>query len=177
MKEETKIEFSGPVPDEVTIRQGSAGRVIENKAVIFAGSIAAPFEFFRFNEAWIKSQPHFLKVDTKKGKMVLYWDSDTDIESSVTGETSHTDMFKAFPFGKAMEPKSLAQFLKPKRRFFTDQAEFARLVSNLNNFTANVQKHLEKSQDTRGNKADAMPTLFDMVEVDQPEFEPENAEI
>jgi hypothetical protein len=71
---------------------------------------------------------------------------------------------------KSRSPEALAKFLKLKRSWFPDFASHAKLVSQLRNVKAVVNREVEKAADDRGNTTDNftqsvesnMPDSFDM---------------
>lgn len=155
----------------VEILQGEALPRKEPRRVIVRGLINAPFEFL------LKRNPNpentHLIVDLSEGKLELVVDEKNYYSDIITGKLELNPDFEKFEIntGLSRDTFELSDFIKMNRFFFADKNVSMKLVSDLKNFKAKVNKQIEQSNNDRGNTRflhdqvvdSNIPEAFDLV--------------
>jgi hypothetical protein len=129
------------------------------KPLHLSGTLAAPYDFYRHRLK--KHGKHdvrtaHLLIDKAVGMMVLVVDED-DLKSiprcTVTGLLEANPDLTAMGINdnRTWNVKELMQHLKFNRAMFTERGRCMDIVSNLMNFTLNVDKEIKNHDDLRGN--------------------------
>lgn len=142
----------------VTILEGHAPKPVEKTNIQAVGNISAPAAYFNARKPILDLNAVRVELSRSSQSITLVINEGTNLIGTIKGQLKTFGYLAEFGVnaGKTWTPKELAAFLKSKRRFFLHKEEAFSLVTALSNFTANVQKELEKSQDTKGNKTDAI---------------------
>lgn len=148
-----KLQANGE-PLEIIFREGQAPPMIpllEDKT--YSGTIQAPADYY---QSKIKAGKEFdlsdclLKVDRDGKSLTLVIGEGLPIGTvTVTGNLFATT--ESASVNKSYTQKSLIKLIRSMKRFFPDQKTWARIVKDVNNFTAQVTKVIEKKDDERGN--------------------------
>ncbi len=155
------------------ILQGDAVIQREPEKVVIDGLINAPFEYLTKREDTIVICKSHLIVDESKGIINLIIDESSYYFSRISGEIKINPDFTKFGIntGQARDTFELADFIKMNRFFFADKNTAMKLVSELKNFKAKVDREVEKTNDDRGNTRllqnqiveSNIPEAFDLV--------------
>lgn len=152
--------------NEITVRQGDAAEIVpERLSNKLHGQLSTPFNYLKNAPAWFSkkfedsdtdSPLNFshLEVNREKLTLKLIVDQGLPWESSYAGELCFSKVFKAFGINgdKSFTTLELSQLIKMNRSFLETKDIAMKLVSELRNFKAKVDKALENSDDFRGNK-------------------------
>lgn len=148
---------------EITIREGKAPEllpILKPIPVNISGTIGAIVEFLtkRFDQTdQIDEKKCHILIDRENifMKLVIHED-DPYLKGCVTANLQFHPKFKEFGInsGKNWEPNALGQFFKMNRSFFPDKAKNMSLVTDLKNFTANVNQKIEREKSESGSYKD-----------------------
>jgi hypothetical protein len=157
---------------EVVLRQGETERTIYPEKLELDGILSTP-------SGYIEQRPKEFTVETShaivrpsKGEIDLFQNDRDEWRTRIGGriEIAKEFMEIGINMSKSRSPEALAKFLKLKRSWFPDFASHAKLVAQLRNVKAVVNREVEKAADDRGNNTDNftqsvesnMPDSFDM---------------
>ena len=133
---------------------GEALKARERKPLNVKGSLGAVAEFLS------KISPHTqsdrIEFNRERRTITYYKNQNNELQDVITGELKldvNLSKFRINNQSEKLTSEQLALFIKRNRMFFTDFGEHASVVNSLVKFKANVQKKIEKSQDTRANKS------------------------
>lgn len=152
--------------NEVIIRTGDAEPVIpRRKSVEIKGNLNTPLNYLKHPPKWFKDgedntiadspfQFSNLKVDRDKMSITLVVDEGSEWESVYKGSLEFGDIYKRFGINsnKSFTTHELAELIKMHRSYFETKDIAMKLVSELRNFKAKVDKQIEDADDMRGNK-------------------------
>ncbi|MCM1168819.1 MAG: hypothetical protein NC324_02670 [Bacteroides sp.] len=162
-KQNIQVNFAaGQSVAELIIREGAAPNQLEPKppvAIALHGVIGAPFEFLRkrLGTGQFAQGQSYILVNREEVKISLVFnESDYYNRGMVTGQLAYNQKFIDFGIncGKAWTPAELGMFLKMNRAFFPDRNENMRLVTELMNFTAEVNNRIERAVKESGDRTD-----------------------
>lgn len=148
--QEEKFQFSVNADGgEVVIRHGDALPLSTPKGVQVSGQIGSPVEFA------VKMQPSpsesHVVANREKGSITLVCGHRLPQESQdvIAGSIQFHPHFEELQIdkGKWPDPAKLGELLRRRRRYFANEGEGLKLVSALKNFSAKVDKQLEKIDD------------------------------
>lgn len=96
----------------------------------------------------------YIEVDREKGSIVLTEDAGMESSSTITGILAVDPRFKDFGINgsKSYTTHELADFIRMNRTFFETKEMAMKLVAELRNFKAKVDKDVELSSNDRGDK-------------------------
>lgn len=149
---------------ELVIRQGEAEPVVKfREPVKISGNLSVVASYLKNPPQWFKTPGEggdaplnfsSLSVSRDKGRLILVVDEGMHWESKYIGELAFDKAFSDFQIntGKSYSTFELADFIKMNRSYFESKDVAMRLVSELRNFKAKVDKELENADDNRGNK-------------------------
>lgn len=152
----------GVTKAEVIIREGAAIKELEPKAPVktkLKGVIGVPVEYLTkrvATEQFTQERSHLL-VNREDIKLTLVINEDDEyLSGTVEGALEFHPAFVDFGIntGKVWTPTELGLFFKMNRAFFPDRAANMKLVSELMNFTAQVQNKIDRSVKENGDRTD-----------------------
>lgn len=163
--EAEKLQISvpeGAEKVELIIREGAAVKELEPKAPVktnLKGVIGVPFEYLTKRVAtgqFTQERSHLL-VNREDIRLTLVINEENEYQrGTVEGALEFHPAFVDFGIntGKVWTPTELGLFFKMNRAFFPDRAANMKLVSELMNFTAQVQNKIERSVKESGDRID-----------------------
>jgi hypothetical protein len=138
---------------ELIIREGEAQKIHEPKSIEFIGVISNPFEYLKkgFDPEQIINST--LEYSYEKKRICLRYAIRSVNPDTIAGEIKLHQELESFDLnsGKRIEPSKMAEFLRTKMHYFLDRAEGMKLVKELQEFKAKVDKEIEKADDKRAN--------------------------
>lgn len=164
--EENKINltienYTGEKPIMVVYREGTAGKVLDDKAPEKAdvdGVLSTPFDWLEKRVDTIDQKKAKILVEREKYSIVLVVNErDPYNKTTITGTAELSEVFKKFGINDpnaGWAPAKLGQFLRLNRAAFEDKEQCMKLVSALKNFKANAQSQIEKQHDPSGSRAE-----------------------
>jgi len=155
------------------ILQGDATPRKEPIKVNIEGLITAPLDYLNKRKDVIEPLKSHLIVNTSDGKIILVVNEKDHYQDTISGKLKMNPDFEKFGIntGKSRDTFELADFIKMNRYFFSDKNVAMKLVSELKNFKAKVDKEIEMSDNDRGNTRllqnqvveSNIPEAFDVV--------------
>jgi len=138
---------------ELVIREGKASDPINPVNVLIEGNIDSPLWWLKKKLSVINIVLCHLLVDREKGVMSLYVDDKGPATDCIKGRLDlHPDFVKfGINTGAQIDSHTLAEKIKMYRSCFKDKSTAMKLVSDLRNFTAKINKELEAIKDDRAN--------------------------
>lgn len=138
---------------QLVVREGEAKKIHEPNAIEFVGVINNPLEYLKKGfdqEEIINSTVDF---SYEKKQICLRYGIRRLNPDMILGKMSIHEELDAFGLnsGKRIEPSKMAEFLRTKMHYFLDRAEGMKLVKELQEFKAKVDKEIEKADDKRAN--------------------------
>lgn len=138
---------------ELIIREGEAEKIHEPNSIEFSGVITNPYEYLKkgFDEEEIINST--LEYSYEKKQICLRYAIRTVNPDMILGSMKIHEELDSFGLnsGKRVEPSKMAEFLRTKMHYFLDRAEGMKLVKELQEFKAKVDKEIEKADDKRAN--------------------------
>nr|DAP87335.1 MAG TPA: protein of unknown function DUF2303 [Caudoviricetes sp.] len=136
------------------IRFGEALPLKEPKAVSIDGTIDAPARWVEKRKDGIAQTDAHVLVDRDKMSITLNIDENSAYSDQVTGTLTLSSEMQEFGIntGEYMSCFDMSDRIKQLRSYFETQQEAMKLVSELRNFKAKIDKELELSDDKRGNQ-------------------------
>lgn len=166
MSEEKSIKVElGPDQRELVLREGQADPVIPfRKSGKIEGTISVPREYLSKAPKWLTDPDmeggdapinfSLLVVDRDKMNIQFIEDKGMPWEQIYTGALVFDPDFEKFQINNAQHtytPFELAEKIKMNRSLFEKKSDAMRLVSELRNFEAKVNKDVEAKKDDRAN--------------------------
>ena len=136
------------------IRFGEALPLKEPKAVSIDGTIDAPARWVEKRKDDIKQADAHIIVDRDHMSITLNIDENSAYSDQVTGTLTLSSEMQEFGIntGEYMSCFDMSDRIKQLRSYFETQQEAMKLISELRNFKAKIDKELELSDDKRGNQ-------------------------
>ncbi len=141
---------------ELEIRTGSVLPLKEPEKIDISGNIDSPFRFLEQRAAnlslnLVDHKASHVLVNRDEKNITLIVDEKNYYYGRIIGKLSFTTEYESFEInsGKQWEIKKLAQFLRLNKYYFSDKNEAAKLVKDLMNFEAKVDKEVKDKQDNR----------------------------
>lgn len=150
----------GKYKAEVVLRHGEAPAMLpelEPRNVKIEGQLMCVKEWLRTRVDCYDVKDSFVAVDRDAMTITLVTDqSDERYHNEVTGklETATELEVLGINTGKVWEPAELALVMKMSRALFASKEENMMLVSQLMNFTADVNNKIERSLNEKGDRTD-----------------------
>lgn len=140
-------------PMEFIMREGSANDVKEPKPLQLVGNIDAPARYVENRIKTFDAMEAHVEVDREKFQLTLVTEETSAYANRITGKLELTEKYKALGIndGEYVNNFDMADRIKKYRSLFTSRDAAMKLVSELRNFKAKVDKELELSDDKRGN--------------------------
>lgn len=162
---------------ETVIRFGNALPLKEPKAVSISGTIDAPARWIEKRKDDIVSADAHVIVDRDNMQITLNTDENSEYSDQIVGTLSLSSEMQEFGIntGESMSCFDMADRIKQLRSYFDTMQTAMKLVTDLRNFKAKVDKDLELSDDKRGNRRAIMAqtvesNLPDSFKVELPIF-------
>ena len=136
------------------IRFGEALPLKEPKAVSIDGTIDAPARWVEKRKDDIKQADAHIIVDRDHMIITLNIDENSAYSDQIKGTLTLSSEMKEFGIntGEYMSCFDMSDRIKQLRSYFETQQEAMKLISELRNFKAKIDKELELSDDKRGNQ-------------------------
>lgn len=139
---------------DMVIRFGDALPLKEPKYVSINGTIDAPARWVEKRKDDIVSADAHILVDRDHMTITLNTDENNFYSDQIVGTLTLSTEMQEFGIntGEYMSCFDMADRIKQLRTYFETQQDAMKLVSELRNFKAKVDKELELSDDKRGNQ-------------------------
>lgn len=137
----------------VEIRTGKANDIPQPIAIGVAGQIDTPLQYLRNPCPRFEFNKSHIQIDKERLRITLLVGEDIDPVDRYTGQLEESQDLKDFGInsGKSYTTFELAEKIKMNRLLFKTKDEAMRLVAELRNFKAKVDKDIELADDGRGN--------------------------
>lgn len=139
---------------DIVIRFGDALPLKEPKYVSIHGTIDAPARWVEKRKDDIVSADAHVLVDRNRMTITLNTDENSAYMDQIVGTLTLSTEMQEFGIntGEYMSCFDMADRIKQLRTYFETQQEAMKLVTELRNFKAKIDKELELSDDKRGNQ-------------------------
>lgn len=141
---------------EIIIREGKAVEVHEPVKVVISGTIDAPARWLEtlMRLGLVNQGTYHVLVDRENLNITLKCNENNHYGSKISGSLMVSPEFKRFGIneGEYITNFEMAELFKMNRSFFETKAIAMKLVTELQNFRAKVDKEIEKSDNNRGDK-------------------------
>jgi hypothetical protein len=150
MNEKIEVKVEGK---ELIIREGLAEKLIAKKPIKIAGIINAPLEFLKVRKSVTDLLNSNLLINREGLKIILTFNENTELESTVSGSLQLTEEFKSFEInsGKGWISRELAEHIKMNRICFASKDTANKLVSILMDVKIRIDRAVENSSGQKGN--------------------------
>ena len=148
----TLPSFTG---NEIIIREGAAAKAIEPLKVIINGVIDVPLKWIEKKMPTMNMIDCHIEINREAGEISLIVNEKSPYCDVISGKLEYHPDFLKFGINSGEQTTSLelAEKIKMWRSCFKDKETAMKLVKNLRNFTAKVNKELEAFKDDRANYA------------------------
>lgn len=141
---------------EIVIREGKAMEIHEPVKVGISGTLDAPARWLetRMRLGLVNQGTNHVLVDRENLSITLQCNENNHYGSKIQGSLIVSPEFKRFGIneGEYITNFEMAELFKMNRSFFETKAVAMKLVTELQNFRAKVDKDIEKSDNNRGDK-------------------------
>lgn len=139
---------------DIVIRFGDALPLQEPKYVSIHGTIDAPARWVEKRKDDIVSADAHILVDRDRMTITLNTDENSAYMDQIVGTLTLSTEMQEFGIntGEYMSCFDMADRIKQLRTYFETQQDAMKLVTELRNFKAKIDKELELSDDKRGNQ-------------------------
>lgn len=141
---------------EIIIREGEALKIHEPVKVAIAGTIDAPARWLetRMRLGLVNQGANHVLVDREKLSITLQCNENNHYGSSISGKLIVSPEFKKFGInsGEYLTNFEMAELFKMNRSCFENKQVAMKLVTELQNFKAKVDKDIEKMDNNRGDR-------------------------
>lgn len=139
---------------DMVIRFGDALPLKEPKAVSISGTIETPARWVEKRKDDIVSADAHVLVDRDHMTITLNTDENSAYSDKIVGTLTLSTEMQEFGIntGEYMSCFDMADRIKQLRTYFETQQDAMKLVTELRNFKAKIDKELELSDDKRGNQ-------------------------
>lgn len=139
---------------DIVIRFGDALPLQEPKYVSIHGTIDAPARWVEKRKDDIVSADAHVLVDRDRMTITLNTDENSAYSDKIVGTLTLSTEMQEFGIntGEYMSCFDMADRIKQLRTYFETQQEAMKLVTELRNFKAKIDKELELNDDKRGNQ-------------------------
>lgn len=141
------------VPSEVVIREGQALPAKEPLKVDITGQIDSPTRWLEKRAGIIDHKKAFIAVNREAFLIRLVIDEKNAYHDEIAGKLQLSEQMRKMGInsGEYISAFDMAALIKANRTYFQSTTEAMKLVSELRNFKAKVDKEIEASDDRRGN--------------------------
>lgn len=141
---------------EIVIREGKAMEIHEPVKVNISGTLDAPARWLetRMRLELVNQGANHVLVDRENLSITLQCNENNYYGSRIVGSLIISPEFRRFGIneGEYITNFEMAELIKMNRSFFETKATAMKLVTELQNFRAKVDKEIEKSDNNRGDK-------------------------
>lgn len=145
-----------PQCGEIVIREGKAMEVREPVKVGISGTLDAPARWLetRMRLGLVNQGANHVLVDREHLTITLQCNENNHYGSKISGSLIVSPEFRRFGIneGEYITNFEMAELFKMNRSHFETKAVAMKLVTELQNFRAKVDKEIEKSDNNRGDK-------------------------
>jgi hypothetical protein len=138
---------------EIVIRHGDALPLKEPVPVTILGCIDTPYRWLKKRVGDISQKNSHIEVDRTAMRIALIINEDSAYRNLIAGALTVSDEICDLKInsGEYMSNFYMADLLKENRSYFTSKVDAMKLVTELRNFKAKVEREIELSDDKRGN--------------------------
>lgn len=139
---------------EVVIREGKALPIHEPVKVDIAGTIDAPLRFIEKRKDILNHDTCHILVERERRIIALQCSENNYFGSRIAGTLELSPEFQKLNInsGEYLTHFEMAELFKMNRSLFENKSVAMRLVSDLQNFKAKVDKEVEESNNNRGDR-------------------------
>lgn len=141
---------------EIIIREGKAMEIHEPVKVVISGTLDAPARWLetRMHLGLVNQGANHVLVDRENLSITLQCNENNHYGSKISGSLIVSPEFRRFGIneGEYITNFEMAELFKMNRSYFETKATAMKLVTELQNFRAKVDKEIEKSDNNRGDK-------------------------
>lgn len=157
IKDELREQIAGAALEdgtkEIIIREGKALPVQEPVPLSLDGCIDTPLRYVKKRKGIINHLAANVRIDRDAMSIGLEAGENSFYKDTVTGRLKKSTELEAFGInsGEYISNFDMADLIKKNRSYFESKTVAMKLVTELRNFKAKVEKELELSDDKRGN--------------------------
>ena len=146
--------ITAPGVREVTIREGKAVELREPVKVNIKGTIDAPARWLEKRYDCVNQKTCHVLVDREAMAITLQCHEQDYYGTHVLGTLEFSEVFRRFGIngGEYRTHFELAELIKMNRSYFENKTTAMKLVTELQNFKAKVDKEVEQSDNNRGDR-------------------------
>lgn len=139
---------------EIVIREGKAVELKEPVKVVIAGTIDAAARWLETRFDCLKEKSCYVIINREKLTISLQCNENNHYGTLVKGSLELSPEIKRFGInaGDYVTNFEMAELLKMNRSYFETKATAMKLVAELQNFRAKVDKEIENSNNNRGDR-------------------------
>lgn len=138
---------------ELVIRTGDAEAIQYETPITISGVLEACSQFLKGKT--IDPLKSHLRIFQQEGRLELYInDTDPNSQHRITGSLTKNKDLKAFEINSMTHRWSVADFLrfiKQNRYFFANKEQHAKLITNMQAWSAKIETVLVQANDQKGN--------------------------
>lgn len=138
---------------EITIRTGNAEEIQYETPIKISGVLDACSQFLKGKV--IDPLKSHLRIFQQEGRLELYInDTDPNSQHTITGSLTKNKDLKAFEINSMTFRWSVTDFLrfiKQNRYFFANKEQHAKLITNMQAWSAKIETVLVQANDQKGN--------------------------
>lgn len=139
---------------ELIMREGAAPRVQEPVKVYLKGTIDAPAIWTEARANKINQEASYVIFSREEMFIGLRCDENDPLGTAIEGKLQLAEEFQKFEIntGNYKTNFELAELIKMNRVYFENRNQAMKLVTELQNFKAKVDKEIEQSNNNRGDR-------------------------
>lgn len=141
---------------EIVIREGKAVEIHEPVKVVISGTLDAAARWLetRMPLEMVNEKACHILVDREKLSISLQCNENNHYGSLISGKLIVSPEYEKFGInsGEYMTNFEMAELIKMNRSYFENRQVAMKLVTELQNFKAKVEKELENSNNNRGDR-------------------------
>lgn len=139
---------------ELIMREGAAPKVHEPVKVHLTGTIEAPALWIEVRAHRINQETAFVIFSREEMTITLRCDENDPLGTHIEGWLKLSEEFEKFGIntGNYKTNFELAELIKMNRIYFENRNQAMKLVTELQNFKAKVDKEIEQSNNNRGDR-------------------------
>ena len=151
---ETMTEAVAPVNGSIIFREGQALPLHEPEKVQLLGTIDAPARWIEKRADTINQKECYVEVNREKMIISLRTDESSYYGTAVYGKLELSPEYNKFGIngGEYITNFEMAELFKMNRAYFENRSVAMKLVTDLQNFKAKVDKEIENSDNKRGDR-------------------------
>ena len=151
---ETMKEAVAPVNGSIIFREGQALPLHEPEKVQLLGTIDAPARWIEKRADTINQKECYVEVNREKMIISLRTDESSYYGTAVYGKLELSPEYNKFGIngGEYITNFEMAELFKMNRAYFENRSVAMKLVTDLQNFKAKVDKEIENSDNKRGDR-------------------------